>query len=67
MHVRLSYQEALEQVWITLVQVRLHGGGEGDGGGPWGQKAQLCSAAAFVKGALCLENKGLCSLIQTLH
>lgn len=22
--VRLSYQEALEQVWITLVQVRLH-------------------------------------------
>lgn len=41
--VRLSYQEALEQVWITLVQVRLHTLRRGDT-----QKAPLYPSVAFL-------------------
>lgn len=37
--VRLSYQEDLEQVWITLVQVRLHTKTRGRGG----NKTLLCA------------------------
>lgn len=45
--VRLNYQEALEQVWITLVQVRLHAVWRR---GIHGQKALLWSLVAFLNG-----------------
>lgn len=44
MCVRLSYQDELEQVWITLVQVRLHVGGGG------GTKLSCALLQQFSKG-----------------
>lgn len=52
--VQVSYQEALEQVWITVVQVRLHAVRRGH------KELHCALLQQFSMDPLCVQNTGLC-------